>query len=247
MESIQEQVFAYVKKQYRVAPDYPFPMAPSCPVLRHGDNRKLFALMMELPRSRLGLEGEERVAVLNLKCSAALSGVLRQQEGILPAYHMHRDSWISVLLDGTVPLEDILPLVDLSFSLTADPKSRKNPAHWLVPANPRYYDLDAVIAASPDGSFLWKQSSQVKVGDWVYLYVTAPVSAVSYCCRVTEADIPYSFRNAQVHMEKVMRLQVKKRYRKPLGREELRRHGVSTVRGPRHLPESLLEELKNRK
>ena len=40
---------------------------------------------------------------------------------------------------------------------------------------------------------------------------------------------------------------VKKRYRKPLGREELRRHGVSTVRGPRHLPESLLEELKNRK
>ena len=247
MDSIREQVFAYVKKQYRVEPDFPFPMAPSCPVLRHQDNRKLFALLMELPRSRLGLKGEERVEVLNLKSSVALSGVLRQQEGILPAYHMHRDSWISVLLDGTVPLEDILPLVDLSFSLTADPKSRKTPVHWLVPANPRYYDLDAAIAASKDRSFLWKQSSLVKAGDWVYLYVTAPVSAVCYRCRVTEADIPYSFRNDQVHMKKVMRLQMKKRYRKPLGREELRQHGVTTVRGPRLLPESLLEELKSRK
>ena len=247
MASVKEQVLAYVKKQYRVVPDYPFPMAPNCPVLRHEDNRKLFALLMELPRSRLGLEGEERVEVLNLKCSAALSGVLRQQEGILPAYHMHRESWISVLLDGTVPLEDILPLVDLSFSLTADPKSRKAPVHWLVPAYPHYYDLDSAIAASKDRSFLWKQSSLVKVGDWVYLYVTAPVSAICYRCRVTEADIPYSFRNAQVHMEKVMRLQMKKKYAKPLGREELRLHGITTVRGPRRMPESLLEELKNRK
>ncbi len=247
MESIREQIFAYVKKQYRVKPDHPFPMAPSCPVLRHEDNRKLFALLMELPRSRLGLEGEERVEVLNLKCSAVLSGVLRQQEGILPAYHMHRDSWVSVLLDGTVPMEDILSLVDLSFSLTADPKSRKTPVHWLAPANPHYYDLEAAIAASPDGSFLWKQSSQVKAGGWVYLYVTAPVSAVCYCCRVKEADIPYSFRNDRVHMEKVMRLQMKKHYQKPLGREELRRHGVTTVRGPRRLPESLVEELRNRR
>ena len=247
MESLREQIFAYVKKQYGVEPDYPFPMAPNCPVLRHSDNRKLFALLMELPRSRLGLEGEERVTVLNLKCSVALSGVLRQQEGILPAYHMHRDSWISVLLDGTVPPEDILPLVDLSFSLTADPKSRKTPVHWLAPANPHYYDLEAAIAASKDKTFLWKQSSRVKIGDWVYLYVTAPVSAVCYQCRVTQADIPYSFRNAQVHMEKVMRLQLKKKYAKPLGREELREYGITTVRGPRRLPESLLEELKNRK
>ena len=78
-------------------------------------------------------------------------------------------------------------------------------------------------------------------------FLTAPISAICYRCRVTEEDIPYSFQNAQVHMEKVMRLQMTKKYARPLGREELRQHGITTVRGPRRMPESLLEELKNRK
>ena len=55
-----------------------------------------------------------------------MAGALRMQPGILPAYHMHRDSWVSILLDGTVPAEDILPLIDLSYQLTAPrPKRRK--------------------------------------------------------------------------------------------------------------------------
>ncbi len=125
MESLREQLFAYVKKSYGVEPDYPFSTLPSCPVLRHPDNRKWFALAMEVPRNRLGLPGEDRVDVVNLKCSVALSGVLRQQEGILPGYHMNRDKWITVLLDGTVPPEDIFPLIDLSWQLTADKKPRR--------------------------------------------------------------------------------------------------------------------------
>lgn len=123
--SVREAVFAYVSNYYGVEPDYPFSTAPSYPVLRHPGSRKWFALVMDVPRSRLGLEGEERVDVINLKCSPSLSGVLRRQEGILPAYHMHRDSWISVLLDGTVAAEDIFPLIDLSYELTKEKKRRR--------------------------------------------------------------------------------------------------------------------------
>ena len=65
------------------------------------------------------------VDIINLKCDM-MAGALRMQPGILPAYHMHRDSWVSILLDGTVPAEDILPLIDLSYQLTAPrPKRRK--------------------------------------------------------------------------------------------------------------------------
>ena len=246
MKSIKQQVFEYVKKTYKIKPDYPFPIAPSYPVLRHPDNRKLFALIMDVPRNRLGLDGEEQVDILNLKCSAALSGSLREQPGILPAYHMHRDSWVTVLLDGTVPVEDICPLIDLSFTLTADQKNRKVKKNWLVPANPKYYDLPAAIAASPDGSFLWKQSSAVKAGDTVYIYVAAPVSGICYKCRAVEVDIPYAFSNEQVRMTHVMRLKVKKTYKKPIGRDVLISHGVTTVRGPRFMPESLIEEIEGR-
>ena len=118
MASVKEQVFDYVKKTYGVVPDYPFPTAPEYPVLRHPGSRKWFALLMDVPRSRLGLAGEERVDIINLKCSPAMAGSLRCQPGIFPAYHMNRDSWISVLMDGTVSAEDLFPLIDLSFQLT---------------------------------------------------------------------------------------------------------------------------------
>ena len=123
MQTVKEQIFEYVREQYGVEPDYPFSVAPTYPVLRHTGNRKWFALLMDVPREKLGLSGAEHVDVINLKCDA-MSGALRQQPGILPAYHMHRDSWITVLLDGTVPVQDILPLIDLSYHLTSDMPKR---------------------------------------------------------------------------------------------------------------------------
>ena len=125
MESLRKAVFAYAKKTYGIVPDFPFATLPEVPVLRHTDNRKWFALFMALPRQKLRLEGEGEVDVVNLKCPPALSGSARLQPGILPAYHMNREHWITVLLDGSVPLEDILPLVDISYQLTA--KKRKTP------------------------------------------------------------------------------------------------------------------------
>ena len=124
MRPLKDEVFAYVRRAYGVEPDYPFATAPEFPVLRHRENRKWFALIMDVPGTRLGLESEQPVDVLNLKCSPVLAGALRKQKGILPAYHMNREHWISVLLDGTVPAEDIWPLIDMSFQLTAEKKAR---------------------------------------------------------------------------------------------------------------------------
>ena len=247
MPTVLEQVFAYVKKTYGVKPDRPFPNSPESPVLRHRDSRKWFGIVMEVPRERLGLAGEGSVGVLNLKCSPLLAGALREREGILPAYHMNREQWISVLLDGTVPPEEIFPLVDLSFELTASRGRPAGPVSWLVPANPKYYDLAAAIRDSEDGTFLWKQSSRVKPGDTVYIYVAAPVSGIRWKCRAVETDIPFSFADGPVRMEKVMRLKLRKTYRKAVGLPVLKEHGVSTVRGPRLMPDSLLEAMGEKK
>ena len=116
--SLRETVFRYVKETFGVEPDYPFSKDPELPVLRHKDTRRWFGIVQTVARRKLGLEGEETVEVVNLKCSPQLSGVLRTRPGILPAWHMNREQWISVLLDGTVPPEELCPLIDLSFSLT---------------------------------------------------------------------------------------------------------------------------------
>ncbi|MBQ9679252.1 MAG: MmcQ/YjbR family DNA-binding protein [Ruminococcus sp.] len=124
--TVTEELFAYAQNTYGVVPDYPFSTAPTYAVLRHLSNRKWFALFMDVPRSRLGLDGEEKVDILNIKCDPILSGSLRLQEGYFPAYHMNHDGWLTILLDGTVPTEEIIPLLDMSFELTmVKPKRSK--------------------------------------------------------------------------------------------------------------------------
>ncbi len=117
----RQEVFDYVKERYGTEPDYPW--ADGNAVLRHRSNGKWYGLVMEVRRDRLGLSGGGTAEVLNVKCDPVLGGFLRGQEGFLPAYHMNKEKWLTILLDGTAPEEDIRNLLDASYELTA-PKER---------------------------------------------------------------------------------------------------------------------------
>lgn len=123
--SCRAQVFHYAAEQYGTLPEYPWARLPDHAVLRRQNNRKWFALLMPVGRDKLGLPGDGMVDVLNVKCDPLLTGALRREPGILPAYHMNKDKWISVLLDGTVPQEEIFRLIDLSYQLTGAAARRK--------------------------------------------------------------------------------------------------------------------------
>ena len=52
---------------------------------------------------------------------------LREQyEGVRPAYHMNRDKWITILLDGSADEADIKALLAMSYSVTASGTRRKS-------------------------------------------------------------------------------------------------------------------------
>lgn len=249
MKTIKERILAYAKKTYNTIPDAPFRTAPTYLVLRHSGTKKWYALFMDVPREKLGLTGGEYVDILNIKCDPLVSGSLRGTPGYLPAYHMNRESWLTILLDGTVAAEKIYPLLDMSYEVTKEKSNRKDRAfrntNWLVPANPKYYDIENAVNENKEHTFIWKQSNHVSAGDTVYLYIAAPVSAIRYKCKVIEADIPYKYADENVNMSHVMRLQLIKTYdAKPIGMELLKAHGVYAVRGPRSIPNSLIREIE---
>jgi hypothetical protein len=69
-------------------------------VLRHADNRKWYAVVMDVTGRQLGIGNDDRtVAVIDVKCDPMEGGFLRQRPGFLPAYHMNRTNWLTVLLD----------------------------------------------------------------------------------------------------------------------------------------------------
>ena len=55
----RQTVFDYIKKKYKVLPEYPWRRYDSNAVFRHNDNKKWFALVMEMQRDKLGFSGTE--------------------------------------------------------------------------------------------------------------------------------------------------------------------------------------------
>lgn len=119
----RQQVFDYVKEKYGTEPDYPW--FDNNAVLRHGDNHKWYGLIMDVGREKLGLLGEGSVHVLNVKCDPMLGSTLRQREGFHPAYHMNKEQWLTIRLDGSVPEDEIISLIELSFEMTAARRKQK--------------------------------------------------------------------------------------------------------------------------
>ena len=74
-------------------------------------------LFYGVEKSKLGLEEEGMVDVINVKCEPDMVGLLTQTYGFLPGYHMNKKYWITMLLDGTVSEAKILDFLDMSYDL----------------------------------------------------------------------------------------------------------------------------------
>ncbi len=99
--------------------DMPFDEDFDSTVLRHGPGGKWFGLLMQAPREKVGLEGAGTAEILNLKCDPLVSYGLRQSyPDILPAWHMNKQHWISVRLEGDVPEDTLQTLIQMSYDLT---------------------------------------------------------------------------------------------------------------------------------
>lgn len=118
----REQWQQFISEMYGAIPEYLWTKYPSYAVFRHTGNRKWFALLMDVPKEKLGLSGKEALDVLTIKCDPLLIGSLRKEAGFFPAYHMNKASWISIGLDGAVSDEKIKRLLDLSYTLTGKAK-----------------------------------------------------------------------------------------------------------------------------
>ena len=248
MTSMKEQLFAHIRKKYKALPEHLWMRYPNYAVFRHSDNQKWFALIMDVPGNRLGMDRKETVEILNVKTGdPLLADLLVRQEGFFRGYHISRGNWISILLDGTVAFEEICRWLEESYMVTASKETKhrlRPPKEWIVPANPKYYDIEAAFSGKDE--IEWKQGKGIKTGDTVFMYVAAPVSAVLYQCRVTKTGIPFQFDEGNVHMTSLMKIKLLKRYRpdqftfEVLGKE----YGIFAVRGPRGIPDKLSKALR---
>ena len=116
----REELFEYAREHYKSEPEYLWNKFPNYAVLRHHDVKKWFAIVMNVSGSKLGLKTDDEVDVLEVKIRPEHIGSLRQKEGILPAYHMNKEHWVSIVLSGPLSPKEVHDLLAESYELTSD-------------------------------------------------------------------------------------------------------------------------------
>ena len=99
-----EQARSYFLSLPEALEDFPF--SPDIPVF------KIKTKMFGFRRYKEG------VGHINLKCNPEEAMVMRDIfESVIPGYHMNKEHWNTVILDGTVPREEIESMIDTSYAL----------------------------------------------------------------------------------------------------------------------------------
>ncbi len=113
MTGLFYDVKAYLKAKPEAREEYPF--KPDVPVFKvYG---KMFALITE----------QQGIPTVNLKCDPDHAIELRSIfESVKPGYHMNKKHWNTVSLDGSLPIGEVMRMVDHSYALVVNGLTKKD-------------------------------------------------------------------------------------------------------------------------
>ena len=116
-ENCARKVIEYAREKYGDELEFLWERYPDAAVLRRNDNKKWYALFMTIPKSKLGLDSGELAEIIDLRFDVDELPKKVDGERYFPGYHMNKKHWLTMLLDGSVPIEEILTHLDKSYKL----------------------------------------------------------------------------------------------------------------------------------
>lgn len=128
---IAQELIAYAKEKYDAPLEFLWEKFDDNAVLRRQDNKKWFGLLVTIQKSKLGINSDDsgiqpngaylhadnKIEILVARINPDDVESVKTQHGYLSAYHMNKKNWITALLDGSVPCNEVLSRLDDSFLL----------------------------------------------------------------------------------------------------------------------------------
>lgn len=111
----RKEVINYCLTLQNVYEDYPFSDV-NWTCMRHHENQKIFAWIFE----------RQANIWVNVKGTRGWLAFFREKyESVVPGYHLNKDHWNSIILDGSVTQDDIKAMIQESYDLTLPKHLRK--------------------------------------------------------------------------------------------------------------------------
>lgn len=111
---MEQQIIDYALSLPLTYEDYPFDS--QCVAVHHTQNKKIFLLFVK----------QQDQSLLNLKCDPFQADFWRSAYSwIIPAYHMNKTHWNSIILNENPVWEIVMGMIDDSYSLTKPKRKKK--------------------------------------------------------------------------------------------------------------------------
>ena len=112
-----KEIITYVKNKYGDELEFLWEKSPKNAVIRRKSSNKWYAVILTISKRKLNLDSDKIIEVINLHNTAKEIEKLIDKKKYFPAYHMNKKYWCTICLDGTVGLEEIYKLIDISYEL----------------------------------------------------------------------------------------------------------------------------------
>lgn len=112
-----QSVIEYARNTYGDELEFLWEKFPKNAILRRKDNRKWYAALLTISKSKLGAFPDEEIEVLDLRAAPEAIPDMVDGKRVFAGYHMNKKHWITLPLDGTLPAEEICAMLDTSYAL----------------------------------------------------------------------------------------------------------------------------------
>lgn len=116
-QEISKQVIEFVRETYGDELEFLWASSPGSAVLRRKDTGKWYAVLMTVCARKLGIDSDEIIEILDFRVEPDELQKLLERGVYYPGWHMNKKRWCTVVLDGSVPLEDICGRLQGSYVL----------------------------------------------------------------------------------------------------------------------------------
>lgn len=112
-----KEVICYVQGKYGDELEFLWKKFPDNAIWRRKDTAKWYGAILTVAKSKLGFESDEIVEIIDLRIQSEKMEMLLLNDNYYPGWHMNKKNWYTIILDGSVAIEDICKHIDESYRL----------------------------------------------------------------------------------------------------------------------------------
>ena len=107
----------HVRNTYGDELEFLWTKFPDNAVWRRKDNEKWYGAFLTVAGKKIGLSTDKVVEIVDLRMTKEQKEEILSYDGYYPGWHMNKSSWYTIVLDGTVPDDELIRRLAESYEL----------------------------------------------------------------------------------------------------------------------------------